>query len=78
LFIKNSKTYNTLKTEYSTNFKNYSEQDLLNYYDKLTLLVNDNVTLLDKMVLMLNNTIASSSLPDSEINSMKANIIRFQ
>ncbi|MDR1988565.1 MAG: hypothetical protein LBQ24_07815 [Candidatus Peribacteria bacterium] len=41
-------------------------------------MVSDSLTMLDKMVLMLNNTIESEKFPESNINSVKQVMVSFQ
>lgn len=79
LFIKNNQKYEELKSSFqSKDFKSRSEWELVVYYNELFTLVSDSLTMLDKMVLMLNNTIESEKFPESNINSVKQVMVSFQ
>jgi hypothetical protein len=79
LFIKNNRKYEELKSSFQNkDFLNSSENDLITYYNELFTLVSDNLSMLDKMVLMLNNTIDSANFSENIINSIKSSMVSFQ
>ncbi|MDR0772276.1 MAG: hypothetical protein LBF15_04545 [Candidatus Peribacteria bacterium] len=75
LFTQNNAEFLKLRSEYRTNF---NEDELIAFYDRVVKLANDNATLLDKMVLVLNNTVESASFGDSAINYAKSGFVTFQ
>jgi hypothetical protein len=75
LFVQNNAEFARLRAEYKTNF---NEDELVAFYDRVVNLANNNAILLDKMVLVLNNTVESTSFGESAINLVKNGFVAFQ